>query len=419
METRNDAVVVGYDAMTPLGFTLEETWKNAEAGRSGVRGITRFPLSRDYPVRVAGEVPDLDFSRFPFWNERDQANWFSPVIFGAMAVVHRALAMAGLELGEQDKPRTAVVFSSAIGGLDAMIDAEKRHASGRTPHPFTNPNGCLNLVAGKVSMMTGATGPCFSPVAACATGNVSIALGSQLLGLGLAEIAICGAVDFPVLPSLVASFAAMNGAFQSQRTDDRAATDPALASRPFSRDRKGFVLSEGSAALILASAEAAKSRGLRRLGTIRGVGMNGDASHYVQPHEPTITRCMALALEDAGIEPEDIDYVSAHAASTRLGDLVESRAIHAIFGAKTPPVGALKSQLGHTMGASSAIEAVLAIEGMRRGIALPTIHLDSDPEIDINHVANEAARIDQELVLSNSFGFGGANCCIVFERGES
>jgi len=415
-----DAVVTGYDAMTPLAFTLEGSFEAAVEGGSGVRWTGRFDPDEDFPVKVSGEIPDAHYGDFPFYNERDQANWFSPVIFSSLAVVHRALAHAGLDARGHNPARTAVLFSSAIGGLDAMIDAEKRLSQGRSPHPFTNPNGCLNLVAGKVSMLSGATGPCFCPVASCATGNVSIALGAHFIRSGMCDFAICGASDFPVLPSLLASFASMNGAFQSHRPDDRAFENPAMASRPFSRDRKGFVVSEGAAAVILAARECAESASLVNRGIVRGIGMNGDAHHYVKPHQPTVEQCMRLALKDAGIGPSDLDYVSAHAASTRAGDLVEAKALNTVFGSSSSvPVGALKSQIGHTMGASSAIEAVMALLGMGKKLALPTINLDPDPDINLNHVTDTAAQIDQKFVLSNSFGFGGTNCCLVFEREEA
>ena len=269
-------------------------------------------------------------------------------------------------------------------------------------------------------MLSSATGPCFCPVAACATGNASIAMGSYFIRSGICDYAICGASDFPVLPSLLASFASMNGAFQSRKEDDRAFNDPSAVSRPFSRDRKGFVVSEGAGAVILASRKHAEKTALSNCGLVRGIGMNGDAHHYVKPFQATVEECMRLALADASIEPEEIDYISAHAASTKVGDLVEARSLNAVFGNKSPiPVGALKSQIGHTMGASSAIEAVMALVGMEKNVALPTINLDPDPDIELNHVTDQGAEVEQKFVLSNSFGFGGTNCCIVFEKEEA
>lgn len=414
-----EIVVSGYDMVTPLGDDLEAQWAAFAAGRSGVDWIRRFEVAESYPVRVAGQVPEVDFSRFAFWSERDAANWFSPVIFHSMLVAERALSHAGLAVTDANAARVAVTFSSAIGGLDAMIGAEAKLREGLTPHPFTNPNGCLNLVAGKVSILTGAKGPIFSPVAACATGAASIATAAMLLETGRADAVIAGACDFPVLPSLVASFASMNGAFSSRKPDDRAFTDPAKVSRPFSKDRKGFVVSEGAAALVVTTRAYAEARGMPIRGVVEGFGMTSDAKHYVAPSFPTIVACIEQALACAGVDPSEIDAVNAHAASTGVGDATEVKALRAIFGdGFRQPVSANKSQIGHTMGASSAIELILAFEGMRRGVLLPTINHLPDPELAADVVPDGARAFPHARVLSNSFGFGGCNVCVVARRGE-
>jgi 3-oxoacyl-[acyl-carrier-protein] synthase II len=415
----NDIVIVGYDMVTPLGTALEAQWEAFAAGRSGVGPIRRFDLTDDFPVRVAGQVPDVDFSKVAFWNERDAANWFSPVIFHSMLVAERALAYAGLVVTDANAARVAVTFSSAIGGLDAMIGAEAKVREGLTPHPFTNPNGCLNLVAGKVSILTGARGPIFSPVAACATGAASIASAAMLLESGRADAVITGACDFPVLRSLVAAFASMNGAFSSRKPDDRAFAFPARVSRPFSKDRKGFVVSEGAAALVVTTRGFAETHGLPIRALVEGFGMTSDAKHYVAPSLPTIVACIREALASAGVDPAEIDAVNAHAASTSVGDATEIKALRAVFGdGFRQPISANKSQIGHTMGASSAIELILAIEGLRRGVLLPTINHLPDPEIAADVVAEGARAFPHQRVLSNSFGFGGCNVCVVVGRGE-
>jgi 3-oxoacyl-[acyl-carrier-protein] synthase II len=412
-----DVVIVGYDMVTPLGHELDAQWDAFAAGKSGIGWIRRFAVTDGYPVRVAGEVPAIDFSEHAFWSERDAANWFSPVIFHSMRVAERALAHADLKVTEQNAARVAVTFSSAIGGLDAMIGAEAKLREGLTPHPFTNPNGCLNLVAGKVSILTGAKGPIFSPVAACATGSASVATAAMLLETGRADAVIAGACDFPVLPSLVASFASMNGAFASRKEDDRAFADPAKVSRPFSKDRKGFVVSEGAAALVVTTRGWAEAHGSPIRAVVEGFGMTSDAKHYVAPSLPTIVACIREALSSAGVGPGEIDAVNAHAASTGVGDATEVKALAAIFGdGFRLPVTANKSQIGHTMGASSAIELILAIEGMRRGVLLPTINHVPDPELALDVVAEGARAVPHGRVLSNSFGFGGCNVCAVVRR---
>jgi 3-oxoacyl-[acyl-carrier-protein] synthase II len=417
--TASDIVVCGYDMLTPLGQDLEAEWEAFAAGRSGVVRLDRFEHDDGYPVRVAGQVPAVDFSREAFWSERDAGNWFSPVIFHSMLVARRALAHAGLVITPDNAGRVGITFSSAIGGLDAMIDAESKVRQGLTPHPFTNPNGCLNLVAGKVSILTGAKGPIFSPVAACATGAASVACAALLLRAGRADAVISGACDFPLLRSLLASFASMNGAFQGRKESDRAFSDPAKASRPFSKDRKGFVVSEGAAAVIVTTRGYADANGLPVRAVVAGIGMTSDAAHYVAPSLPTIAACMQEAIRDAGLEPGDIPAINAHAASTAVGDATEVKALRAVFGDDFRlPVSANKSQIGHTMGVSSAVELILACEGMRRGVLLPTINYDPDPAIEIDAVAEGARAFQHDVVLSNSFGFGGCNVCLVLRRGE-
>lgn len=413
----SDIVICGYDMVTPLGTEPAAQWEAFAAGRSGVEPIHRYEVAGTDPVRVAGQVPAVDWERFDFWSERDAANWFSPVIFHSMLTAKRAVEHSGLVITEQNAGRVGITYSSAIGGLDAMIGAEEKVRLGGTPHPFTNPNGCLNLVAGKVSILTGAQGPIFSPVAACATGAASIAAAAMMLQTGRADAVIAGACDFPVIRSLLWSFASMNGAFKSHKPTDRAYDDPSKVSRPFSADRKGFVVSEGAAAFVVSTRKNAERLGLPVRAVIQGIGMTSDANHYVAPHLPTIIRCIREALADAGIEPDAIDAVNAHAASTGVGDATEVKALKEIFGDRPIPVSANKSQIGHTMGASSGIELLLAIEGVHRGVLLPTLNYEPDPKLPpIDPVADGPRRLDHGCVLSNSFGFGGCNVCLIVSR---
>ena len=408
-----DIVIVGYDMVTPLGSDLEAEWHAFSAGKSGIDRIRRYDASENDEVRVSGEVPDIEKTAFDFFNERDESNWFSPVIFHSMLVARRALDHAGMATIEDNAHRVGTTFSSAIGGLDAMIGAEERVREGKLPHPFTNPNGCLNLVGGKVSILTGAKGPIFSPVAACATGAASVASAAMLLASNRADVVIAGACDFPIVRSLLASFASMNGAFRSHKTTDRGFGEPSKVSRPFSWDRKGFVVSEGAAAIIVTTRRYAQERALPIRAVVEGIGMTSDAKHYVAPSLPTITACMKDALFDAQRTPEEIAVINAHAASTSVGDSVEVSAIGRVFGDTPPPVVANKSQIGHTMGASSAVELILGIEGMRRGEVLPTINFEPDSKLAPIDVSPETRAIEHHLILSNAFGFGGCNVCLV------
>jgi 3-oxoacyl-[acyl-carrier-protein] synthase II len=413
-----DIVICGYDMVSPLGTQLEEQWAAFAAGRSGIDWIRRFEPQHTDPVKVSGEVPRLAYEGFDFWSERDTGNWFSPVIFHSMLVAKRALSHANFAVDERNASRVGITFSSAIGGLDAMIDAETKTNAGLTPHPFTNPNGCLNLVAGKVSILTGAQGPIFSPVAACATGATSVATAALLLRTGQADAVIAGACDFPVLRSLLGSFASMNGAFRGfDKPTDRAHKDPTKVSRPFSMDRKGFVVSEGAAAFVVATRAYAEKNHLPVRAVIQGIGLTSDAKHYVAPSLPTIIAAMEKAILGAGLTAKEIDAVNVHAASTGVGDQCEAEALCAVFGKDSlPALTANKSQIGHTMGASSAIELALTIESLERQLVLPTLNYEPDPKLAPLPVVREATSFEQRHVLSNAFGFGGCNCCLVVGR---
>ena len=412
-ETR--PVILGYDAVSPLGTDLQEQWKQAAAGGSGIGELTRFPLREGFPVRIAGQVAEIDITPYPFLKPREMAHWTSPIFKYALLVVHRALKMAGLEITPDLAPRVAVTFASAIGGLDALIDADRTlAASGKLPQPFMNPNSCINMAGGKVAIFTGATGPIVSGVTACATGSSSLILGAMFIAQGMADVAICGAVDFPLVEPILAGFATMNGAYRPK--EGEAPLPPTEASCPLSFSRRGFVVSEGAGCIVIASHVFAAAHGLPFETELAGWAMTADAFHTVAPNPVTVHRCMVESIRHAGISSMDIAAVNAHAASTKVGDQVEADALREVFAGRIPPVSANKSQLGHAMGATSAIESILAVEGMRRSILLPTINHRQDPAIDLDCVAEGARRADQEFVLKNAFGFGGCNACLVFRR---
>ncbi len=410
-----DAVIVGYDAISPLGSDLTQQWQRALAGQSGIGPLNRFALPENFPVHIAGQVPDIDGEDYPFLSARHQATWSSPVFKYSMLSVARALAKSRVELSPDIALRTAVTYSSAIGGLDAVLAADRKlQAENKLPLPYVNPNSCINMVGGKIAIMTGAQGPITSTITACATGLTSMLIGAMFLAQNRADVAICGAVDFALVEPIVAGFYTMNGVYiPSKGREDE---PPETASRPFSADRRGFVISEGAGAVILTTREFAEAHGLPYHAEIAGWGMTSDAHHFVAPYFATIKKCMQDALTDAGLVPGDIAAINAHAASTRVGDKVEFDAIKAIFGDHPPPVCANKSLIGHAMGASSAIESIFALLGMAENVVPPTINYTADPEIEIDCVAEGKRSVNQEFVLKNSFGFGGCNACAIFKK---
>ena len=408
-------VILAVDAVSPLGTDLDDQWRAALAGQSGVGPLTRFPLSADFPVHIAGQAPAIDHLPYAFLKPREQARWPSPIFKYALLTVTRALAAGGIEITPDLAPRTAITFSSAIGGLDAVLDADRKlTARGKLPPPYINPNACINMVGGKISMHTGATGPISATITACATGLTAMIVGSMLIDADRADVAICGAVDFPLTEPIVAGFATMGGAFVPKEGEPE--PPPAAASRPFSIDRRGFVVSEGSGCLILARRAFARAHGLTPVAEIAGWSMTADAYHHVAPNPETVRRCIVESIAHAGIPPARIDAVNAHAAATRVGDQVEAEALHQVFGERVPPVTANKSLIGHPMGAASAIESILALRGLQDGLIPPTINCTPDPALKLDSLVTERRAVDQEYVLKNAFGFGGCNACMVFKR---
>ncbi len=409
------AVVVGYDAVSSLGTALETQWERALNGESGIGELTRFPVKENFPVQIAGQVDDIDTTSYNFLSPRALALWPSPIFKYAMLVVYRALQASGIEITHSLSPRVAITFSSAVGGPDSLLSADRGMvSSGKLPPPYANPNSCINMVGGKISILTGATGPMTTTVTACATGVTSMIIGAMLLEQGMADVVICGAVDFPLVEPIVAGFATMNCTYRPKQGLTNGL--PQRASRPFSVDRRGFVISEGAGAIIIVTEEFARAHGLNYHIEIAGWSMTSDAYHFVAPNFETVKRCIAESIENSGISPSDIDAVNGHAASTRIGDKVEFDALKAVFGKNLAPVSAHKSLIGHAMGASSAIESVFLIEGMLNDVLLPTINYTPDPEVELDCVPEGNRKLQQEYILKNAFGFGGCNSCIVFHR---
>jgi 3-oxoacyl-[acyl-carrier-protein] synthase II len=409
-------VVIGYAAATSLGNTFSTTWENAVAGKAGFRRLSRCEV--DTRSNVVGEIPDWAPESFSYVSRKEASLWNANFVFLTMEMCRQALQNAGLVIDSQTGPRTACLIGSALNGSDAYriaMDNYTRFGPLKVS-PYLLPNLCANLPAGKAGMLLGFTGPIFSPQGACASGNHAIGIGSRMIRDGDCDFALAGGAETCLIPEIILGFANMLATIKVG-PKDRSYEDPTQASRPFSLDRKGFVLAEGGGVVVLAAEEAARANGLVPRAEVAGIGWNSDALHFTRPNAETIIRAMRDAIEDAEIGPEDIGAINAHGTSTPSGDTAEADCMRAVFGDRLSgiPISANKSQVGHSLGASAAIEAALAIEAMRRGIVLPTVNHIPDPTlVDLDVVPNTARRHPHEFVLSNSFGFGGTNCCIVF-----
>ncbi len=406
--------VVGYDAVTCLGNDLETTWRRAVSGEAGFRRVTR--CQTDSRSNIVGEIPD--------WNPADYVdrksahNWDADFVVLTMVLCKRALAHAGLTMDAQTGPRTACLVGSALNGSDALrVAVENLSQKGPTKvSPYLLPNLCANVPAGKAGMLMGFTGPVFSPQGACASGNHAIAIGARMIRDGDCDFVIAGGVETCIIPEIIQGFSNMWATIKVG-PGDRAYNDPTQASRPFSIDRKGFVLAEGGAVLVLAAEEMAASLGLTPKAEVLGVGWSSDAHHFTMPYGPTIIATIENSIADAGLRPQDIGAINAHGTSTPKGDKIEVECLREVFGRSLErvPISSNKSQVGHTLGAAAAIEAVLGIEAMRQGLVLPTVNHRPDPEFaDIDVVPNQTRRHSYEFFLSSAFGFGGTNCSIVF-----
>lgn len=406
---RRRVLVTGLGCATPLGVGVDRTWKAAAEGRSGVRNITRFD-AEDYPVRFAAEVPDpLDLSELP----SKEARRLDRTIALALVAANEALADSGLLIDETNRERVGVAIGSGIGGLETLAKGMRTlmQSGPRRVQPFMIPMAICNMTSGYVAIRHGIRGPNICHVSACATGAHAIGEAARAIERGDADAILAGGCEAPVSTVGVAGFAAMRAL--STRNDDVEA-----ASRPFDRDRDGFVMGEGAGVVVLEAEEHALARGAKPLGALLGYAATCDAAHIAQPTESAegAQRCMRLALADADLSPRAIDYVSAHATSTPMGDVSEVRAIRAVFGSHTDQiaVSATKSMTGHLLGAAGAVEAILTLRALETGVLPPTINLDSpDPECQLDHVANKARQQRIRVALSNSFGFGGTNAALI------
>ena len=356
--------VVGYGAATPLGATFAETWRRAVRGEAGFRKVTRCKV--ESACDVVGEIPDWFPLELDFTDAKEVYNWNAAFVILTMAVCKEALENAGVTMEASIAPRTACLIGSALNGSDAYRAAmhDLEHRGPLRVSPYLLPNLCANLPSGKAGMLLKFTGPIFSPEGACASGNHAIGIGARMIRDGDCDFVLAGGADAPILPELIHGFANMNATIKVH-AGDRAAGDPAQASRPFSIDRRGFVLSEGAGVVVLAAEEVIKAHGLEPRAEVLGVGWTSDAHHYTSPNPATIIRAIRETIEDAGLTASDIQYVNAHGTSTAKGDRTEVKCLREIFGRSLEkiPVSSNKSQLGHTLGATAAIEAALAIDG--------------------------------------------------------
>ena len=409
---RRRVVITGIGAVTPLGNDVDTTWSNLVAGESGAARITQFDPS-DFPVNFACEAKEFDPAQ---WIDYKAARRMDRFTHLALAAARQAEADAGLEI-DKAPDRVGAAVATGIGGLksfEACVDVLNSRGPDRV-NPFSIVQIIPNLAAGWVSMELGTKGPLLSECTACAASNMAIGDGLDAIRLGRADAMFCGGTEAPISRVGIAGFGAMRAI--SRRNDD-----PRRASRPFDADRDGFVMGEAGAMVVLEELEHARARGAHIHAELLGYGVSSDATHVSDP-DPTgasPARAMTMALADAGVEPSEVGYVNAHGTSTPVGDTAETRVLKLALGeehALQTPVSSTKGATGHCLGAAGAVEAIFTILALERGVLPPTINYEvPDPSCDLDYIPNEAREQQVEVAVSNSFGFGGHNACIVLRR---
>jgi 3-oxoacyl-[acyl-carrier-protein] synthase II len=409
---RRRVVVTGLGIVAPVGLDVAQSWANIVAGKSGISRITRFDPSA-FSSQIAGEVPDFDIARYLSPKEARRMDTF---IHYGMAAGIQAVKDAGIEAGPQDAERIGVNIGSGIGGLPLIeathVDYQK--SGPRKISPFFVPGTIINMIAGNLSIMYGFKGPNLAIVSACTTATHCIGESGRIIEYGDADIMVAGGAEATVSPLGVGGFCAARAL--SGRNDD-----PATASRPWDRDRDGFVLGEGAGVVVLEEYEHAKARGAKIYCELAGYGMSADAHHMTAPREDGdgALRCMANAMRNAGVNRDEVEYINAHGTSTPLGDVAETIAVKRCFGdhASKVAVSSTKSMTGHLLGAAGGVEAIFSVLAIRDQLAPPTINLfNQDPQCDLDYVPNTAREMKINVAVSNSFGFGGTNGSLVFRR---
>lgn len=400
--------------MTAIGKDLETFWESLMTGKSGVGMIELFDVS-EYPTRIAAEIKDFNPEDYI---DRKEARRMDRFVQFAVAATLSAVKDSGLNIKEDTDPeRVGVYVGSGIGGLTTWEEQHKilLEKGPKRVSPFFIPMMIANMASGQISMITGAKGPNSTAVTACATGTHSIGDAFKTIQRGDADVMICGGAEATISPTGVAGFCALRA--MSTRNEE-----PARASRPFDTGRDGFVMGEGAGILVLESLEHAMKRGARIYGEVIGYGMSGDAYHMTDPDPDGAARCMVKAVKDAGIAPEQVDYINAHGTSTPVGDRSETTAIKKAFGehAYKLAVSSTKSMTGHLLGAAGGVEALICALALKNGVIPPTINLENqDPECDLDYVPNVPRQTDLKVVMSNSFGFGGHNATVILKKFEA
>ena len=410
--SKRRVVVTGLGIVSPVGNDLATAWGNITAGRSGIGPITNFDATA-FPTRIAGEVRDFDPATWIPPKDVKKMDFF--IHYGVAAGL-MAMQDAGLEITEANAERTGALIGSGIGGIAGIEKTTVAwHEGGpRKISPFYVPSTIINMVAGHLSIMTGIKGPNFSAVSACATSNHSIGMAMRLIQYGDADVMIAGGAEYATVPTAVGGFCSMKA--MSTRNDN-----PQAASRPWDKDRDGFVLGDGAGILVLEEYESAKARGARIYCELAGSGSSSDAFHMTAPSEngEGPARCMVSAMNDAGINPDQVEYLNAHGTSTPLGDVAETHALKRALGdhAYKTMVSSTKSMTGHLLGAAGGVEAIFSILALHHGIIPPTINLDAAGEgCDLDYVPNVAREKKISIAVSNGFGFGGTNGTLVFRK---
>lgn len=412
MET-NDVVVTGMGVVTPLGHTLDAFWEGLTSGRSGVGPITGFDAGA-FPVKIAAELKDFDV--LPYMTEREARRMDPFTRYGFVAAMD-AWADAGLTVDALDPLRAGVIMGCGVGGLHVAQTAgmDLKEKGPKAFHPFMVAQLILNIVSGHIAIRLGLHGPNYVVTTACASGNHAIADAMHMIRRGDADVMLCGGCEGSINEMGIGSFAAMR-ALTKQYADE-----PERASRPFDAERSGFVMGEGAGVLVLESATHARKRGAKIYARIGGASMSCDAHHITAPHPDgaLAARCMQDALAKAKVNPEDVDYINAHGTGTVLNDAGETKAIRLAFGAAADgvSVSSTKSMTGHLLAGAAAIESVACILALNRHVIPPTINRDTpDPACDLDITPHTARERKVRVALNNAFGFGGHNCCVVFQR---
>lgn len=411
--SRRRVVVTGLGLVSPVGIGVEESWSALVAGKSGIGPITLFDAST-YPTRIAGEVKGFDPTRFM---DRKEARRNDRFIQFALAAADMAMKDSGLDMSKEDPVRVGAIVGAGIGGLGTIEDEHKTllEKGVRKIGPFFIPSLIINLAPGQISMKYGMKGPNFSPVSACATGNHSIGDAMLYIERGLADVIIAGGCEATITPLGIGGFCAARAL--SERNDA-----PEKASRPFDKGRDGFVAGEGAGLLVLEEYEHARKRGAKIYAELAGYGASADAYHITAPAEGGEggARAVRMALQDAGVAPEQVGYVNTHGTSTPVGDVAECQGIKRVFGEHAKQglmVSSTKSMTGHLLGGAGGLEAVVTVLALARGVLPPTINVDEqDPECDLDVIPNTAREVRVDVAVSNSFGFGGTNAVVLFKR---